>query len=82
MAILHVRNVPDRLYKCIQEFAKEENSSLSTEIIRLLDQGVRARESHRNAARVLERIGRRAQKVKLSRGWKDAALLLREDRSR
>ncbi len=82
MATLHVRNVPDQLYKRISKLAEEENRSVTAEVIRLLNQGVRAREARRDAADVIDRIRRRAQKVELPRGWTDSADLVREDRRR
>ena len=82
MAILHVRNVPEKLYKRIQKLAEEENRSVTAEVIQLLNQGLQVREARRGAAEVIERIRQRAQKIDLPRGWKDSAELLREDRSR
>jgi plasmid stability protein len=82
MAILHVRNVPEKLYKRIQKLAEEENRSVTAEVIQLLNQGLQAREARQGATAVIERIRQRAQKIELPRGWKDSAELLREDRSR
>lgn len=82
MAILHVRNVPEKLYKRIQKLAEEENRSVTAEVIQLLNQGLQAREARRGAMAVIERIRQRAQKIELPRGWKDSAELLREDRGR
>lgn len=82
MAILHVRNVPEKLYKRIQKLAEEESRSVTAEVIQLLTQGIQAREARRAAAAVIERIRQRAQRIELPRGWKDSAELLREDRSR
>lgn len=82
MAILHVRNVPEKLYKRIQKLAQEENRSVTAEVIQLLNQGLQAREARQGAAAVIERIRQRTQKIELPRGWKDSAELLREDRSR
>ena len=82
MATLHVRNVPEKLYKRIQKLAEEENRSVTAEVIQLLSQGLQAREARRGAAEVIERIRQRAQKIELPRGWKDSAELIREDRSR
>ena len=56
MATLHVRNVPEKLYKRIQKLAEEENRSVTAEVIQLLSQGLQARESRRGAAGVIERI--------------------------
>jgi len=82
MATLHVRNVPEKLYKRIQKLAEEENRSVTAEVIQLLSQGLQARESRRGAAAVIERIRQRTRKVELPRGWRDSAELIREDRSR
>lgn len=82
MATLHVRNVPEKLYKRIQKLAEEENRSVTAEVIQLLNQGLQAREARQGAAAVIERIRQRAQKIELPRDWKDSAELLREDRSR
>ena len=82
MATLHVRNVPDKLYKRIHKLAEQENRSVTAEVIRLLSQGVRAREARRGVADVIDRIRRRSQKIELPRGWRDSAELIREDRSR
>ncbi|MHB8257287.1 MAG: FitA-like ribbon-helix-helix domain-containing protein [Acidiferrobacterales bacterium] len=82
MAILHVRNIPDKLYRRIQKLAEEENRSLTAEVIQLLDQGLKTREARRGAAAVVARIRRQAEKVELPKGWTDAAELIREDRRR
>lgn len=82
MATLHVRNVPDRLYKRIQRLAEEENRSVTAEVIQLLNHGLQAREARRGAAAVIERIRQQARKVELPRGWVDSAELIRDDRSR
>jgi plasmid stability protein len=82
MASLHIRNVPDKLYKRIHKLAQEENRSVAAEVICLLSQGVRAREARRGVADVIDRIRRRAQKIELPRGWTDSAELIREDRHR
>jgi len=82
MAILHVRNVPEKLYERIRKLAEEEDRSVTAEVIRLLSQGLQARNARRDAAAAIERIRSRSRKVVLPRGWKDSAELLREDRSR
>lgn len=80
MAILHVRNIPDKLYRRIKELAAEESRSLTAEAIKLLDQGLRAHEARQGAAAVAARIRRHAEKTELPQGWTDAAELIREDR--
>lgn len=82
MPTLHVRNVPEKLYKRIQRLAEVENRSVTTEVIQLLGQGLRAREARRGAAAVIERVRQRARKLELPRGWVDSVELIREDRSR
>lgn len=82
MATLHVRNVPETLYKRIQKVAVEENRSVTAEVIHLLSQGLRAREARRGAVAMIERISLRARKLDLPSGWQDSAELIREDRHR
>ena len=82
MATLHVRNVPDKLYKRIQKLAEQGNRSVTAEVIQLLGQGLQAREAREGAAAVIDRIRRQTRKVELPRGWTDSVELIREDRSR
>lgn len=82
MATLHVRNVPDRLYKRIQKLAEDENRSLTAEVVQLLSQGLEAREARHVRAVAVARIVRRARKAGLPRDWVDSVDLIREDRSR
>lgn len=82
MATLHVRNIPERLYKRIQKLADEENRSLTAEVVQLLGQGIKLRETRREAGVTLEHIGQRAQKTRLPATWQNSTDLLREDRSR
>lgn len=82
MATLHVRNVPDKLYKRIQKLAEQGDRSITAEVIQLLGQGLQAREARDGAAAVIDRIRRQTRKVALPRGWTDSVELIREDRSR
>lgn len=82
MATLHVRNIPERLYRRIQKLAQEERRSVTAEVIQLLSQGIEVREARRGAAAVIKRIRSRSQKVELPSGWVDSVELIREDRSR
>ncbi|MBI5611753.1 MAG: hypothetical protein HY942_01585 [Gammaproteobacteria bacterium] len=82
MATLHVRNVPDKLYKRIQKLAEQGNRSVTAEVIQLLGQALQAREARGAAAAVIDRVRRQARKVELPRGWTDSVELIREDRSR
>lgn len=82
MATLHVRNVPETLYQRIQDLAQKENRSVTAEVIQLLSQGLKVRETHRDASTIIERIQERARKVVLPAGWVDSVDLVRKDRSR
>jgi plasmid stability protein len=82
MATLHVRNVPEKLYKRIQKLAEEENRSVTAEVIQLLSQGLQTREVRRNAASVIDRIQNRTKRLVLPRGWTDSVDLIHEDRHR
>jgi plasmid stability protein len=82
MATLHVRNVPEKLYKRIQKLAEEENRSVTAEVIQLLTQGLQTRETRRSAASVIDRIQSRTKKLVLPRGWTDSVDLIHEDRRR
>ncbi len=40
MATLHVQNVPDDLYKRLQQLAASQHRSISTQVITLLEQAL------------------------------------------
>lgn len=82
MATLHVRNVPEKLYKRIHKLAKEENRSIADEAIQLLIQGLQAREARWEAAGIIDRIRGRTWKTKLPHDWTDSVELIRENRGR
>ena len=82
MAILHVRNVPEQLYKRIQGLAQKEKRSMTAEVIALLDGAVEQQEARRRTAGTLERIRRRAAAVRLPSRWVDSVELIRQDRKR
>ena len=56
MATLHVRNVPDELYRKLQAHAVIDHRSLSAEVIDLLESGVAARDRGAKTMKVLERL--------------------------
>jgi hypothetical protein len=60
MAVLHVRNVPDRLYRRIQRMAESQGRSLSAQIIVLLEEAARQEEARRRQAAALDAILREA----------------------
>lgn len=82
MATLHVRNVPDKLYRRIRKFAEEDNRSLTAEVIEILARGVEARQKHRGTAEIIERIRRQSRTRELPGDWTDSTELIREDRRR
>jgi plasmid stability protein len=56
MATLHVRSVPDDLYRKLQACAEAEHRSLSSEVVDLLESGVAARDRGAKMTEVLERL--------------------------
>ena len=82
MTTLHVRNVPDELYRRIQALAEAEIARSPPEVIQLLNQGLHAHEARQDAAVLIDRIQQRSRTVQLPKGWTDSAELIREDRSR
>jgi hypothetical protein len=57
---LHVRDVPDRLYRRIQRMAESQGRSLSAQIIVLLEEAAREEEARRRQAAALDAILREA----------------------
>lgn len=80
MNTLHVRSVPDDLYKRIRLLANARNRSLSAEVITLLSQAVEFEERRMKQARVLTSIQRR--RFKAPKNAPSSLDLLREDRER
>ncbi len=80
MNTLHVRSIPDDLYKRIQLLANTKNRSLSAQVITLLAQAVEAEERRMKQAKVLSSIQRR--RYKAPKSAPSSLTLLREDRGR
>ena len=80
MPTLHVRNVPSELYERLKRMAKEQNRSLSAQVIVLLKQAVE-REA-RPQAEVIASIRRRRRFQPAAAGAPDSLELLRQDRRR
>jgi len=79
MATLHVRNVPDELYRKLQACAEAEHRSLTAEVIDLLESGVTARDRVAKTTEILERLRAiRESLPPVPAGY--AADLVREDR--
>ena len=82
MPILHVRNVPEPLYREIKKLAEEESRSFNSEVVHLLGNAVQEEQAAYAQKRILKDIRRRRNKIKLKPGTPDSATLLREDRDR
>lgn len=80
MNTLHVRSVPDDLYKRIQLLASTKNRSLSAQVITLLSQAVEAEERRMKQAKALISIQRR--RFRPPKNAPSSLNLLREDRGR
>jgi hypothetical protein len=82
MPILHVRNVPKLTYERLQQQATGRQTSLSAEVVRLLDYALYDADSQRARRDVLATIHRRRQAARPVKGRPDSVALLRRDRSR
>jgi plasmid stability protein len=83
MPILHVRNVPERIYSRLQQRAETQHRSLSAEVVLLLDDALAAEETRATQADVLERLRRHRHTFRPADvGAPDSVALLREDRDR
>jgi plasmid stability protein len=80
MSTLHVRNVPDDLYRDIQQRAAAQGRSLSAEVVHLLAWAVA--ETDRSPVLTLAAIRSRRSYRPTAAGAPDSTALLREDRQR
>ncbi len=80
MSTLHVRSVPEDLYRRIQALARQKNRSLTAQVITLLEQAVENENQRAKHADVLSSIQRR--RFKLPVNAPNSLELLKEDRSR
>ena len=80
MNTLHVRSVPDDLYRRLQRLANARNRSLSAQVIMMLSQAVAEEERRKRQTKTLASIQRR--RFKAPKGAPAALDLLREDRRR
>jgi len=58
MAVLHVRSIPDQLYRRSQRIARQEGKTLSALVISLLEQKMAEDEARRRHARAMAQIRR------------------------
>ena len=80
MSILHVRNVPDPLYRQLKQRAEARRRSLSAEVITLLEWAIE--EAERRPEATLDAIRARRHFKPTAAGAPDSTTLLREDRAR
>jgi plasmid stability protein len=80
MKTLHVRNVPDDLYRRIHSMAKVNSRSLNAQVIILLSQTVDTEKRALKQVKILNSIQRR--RFKAPENAPTSLELLREDRGR
>jgi len=78
MAVLHVRGVPDDLYRMLEKRAKERKSSITAEAIRLLRRALAIERP--GQARLIEAI--RTEREPIRPGGPSPHELIRSDRGR
>jgi len=80
MNTLHVRSVPDNIYKRLQRLAQKRNRSLSAQVVVMLIQGLDEEERQGEQAKILSSIRRR--RFSPPEHSPSSTELLREDRGR
>jgi len=80
MPILHVRNVPEKLYDRIKQQAAERNRSISAQVITMLERAVE--QPLRSQSEILGHLLEEPLISNLGLRASDSTTLLREDRSR
>jgi plasmid stability protein len=80
MPTLHVRNLPPDLYKRLQNLARSQRRSLSSQIISLLEKVLSEEEWRQSQAGVFTEI--RRERFSFPGEVPDSVHLLREDRER
>ena len=80
MPTLHVRSVPDDLYRQIQKLAEARSRSLSAQVVTMLTQALEEEQNRKAQARTLTSIRRR--RFSAPKKAPSSLELLREDRRR
>ena len=80
MAILHVRNVPEKLYARLKQRAETQRRSMSAEVITLLEWAME--EAERTSEATLASIRQRRSFDPALADAPDSTALLRQDRDR
>ncbi len=82
MATLYVRDFPDETYQALKTMAKEEKKSVSTEVIKLVEDELEKKRIDREHWAAVARIESRYDLFKPSIDGKTTTEMLREDRDR
>lgn len=82
MSTLHVRNVPQELYRRVRQAAERQNRSLSAVVVELLEEGVEQQSLRTRQRRLMSVIRRRRRRSKPGPDASDSVRLIREDRRR
>lgn len=88
MATLHVENVPDDLYAKLQQLATSQNSSISAQVLSLLESALQTKlkqpqnDTPKSVAEILAESRRRRRVNPADFGLPDSTTLIGEDRDR
>ena len=80
MKTIHIRNMPDELYKLLWRLARINHRSLSRQVVVLLSKSVEDEEHRNQKANILNSI--RSRRFKIPINDTSTLELLREDRGR
>lgn len=82
MSTLHIANLPESLYRRLQQMARVRQRSVNDEVIDLLEQAAQLQPEARNQTEVLADIRSRRFRYPVGKTAPESILLLREDRER
>ncbi len=82
MPVLHLENVPEKVYRELERLAQRDRQTPESKALSLLEEGIRQEgvPPRENVRQVLERI--RSNPLVPTPGTPDSVELLREDRNR
>ncbi len=88
MATIHLKNVPDSLYKKLEQLASDRNCPIDAQAIALLESAVaeqtlaQNRETTKPVQEIIAEIRQRREQRRTDIEWPDSTALIREDRDR
>ena len=89
MTMLQLEDIPEEMYQCIQTLAAQQNCSVQTQVVSLLDYAIRQMQAQSNLVRSEATVGQllaasRQEREQLSTPISrlDSTALIREDRER